>query len=299
MTEIAIHLMRAFMLLMLAPLLSGVIKTLKARLQNRRGPSILQPYYDVIKLLRKDQVVSPTTSWVFRLAPFIYLAVTLAAAAMIPLPLFADGGYFDLFLLIYLLAVGRFCLVLASLDAGSAFGGMGGSREMYLSTLVEPVLLLALLTIATRSGSTGLLAMARTASSTPFTLPYLFAAGAFFIVAIAETGRVPVDNPDTHLELTMVHEGMVLEYSGRYLGLIHLAAALKQLIILLLFAIYFLPWHMPGGAGLASLELAAKLAVTAAALAMAETSTNKMRLFRIPGFLAVSGLLSVLALVAQ
>ncbi|EGO64263.1 respiratory chain complex I subunit 1 family protein [Acetonema longum] len=294
--------MQALLLLMLAPLLSGFIKIVKARLQNRRGPKLLQSYYDLAKLLQKDSVFSPTISAIFPVSPYVYFTVTLTAAAMLPLTLFGSASRsFDVFLLIYLLAAGRLFMVLASLDAGSTFGGMGGSREMYLSVLIEPLLLLTLLTVATRSNSTNLLSMAAIAEKTPFSLPYIFAAIAFCIIMIAETGRVPIDNPDTHLELTMIHEGMILEYSGRYLGLIHWAASLKQLIILILFVLFFLPWKFSlfhGWVPTAAWFLL-KLFFAAALLGIAETGTNKMRLFRVPGFLAVSGLLSILALVAQ
>lgn len=286
----------ALAVLLFAPLVLGLIKTIKARLQNRRGPRLWQPYLDILKLLKKEEVISPTTSWVFRVAPFVYLAMAVAAAALLPLP-GQESGVFDIFLLLYVLAAGRFMLVLASLDAGSTFGGMGGSREIYLSVLLEPALILAFLTVAMPAGSTGLEAMAQHASHAPFSVPYVFAGFAFYIILLAETGRLPVDNPDTHLELTMVHEGMLLEYSGRRLGLIHLAAAIRQLIFLLLFVSFFFPWQSPSGGILPQLML--KVAIAAAALAVTETCTNKMRLFRLPGFIAISGLLSLLALVAQ
>lgn len=280
-----------------APLAAGLIKTAKARLQNRRGPGLVQPYRDLAKFLAKDSVVSPTTSWVFTAAPFVYLAAALGAAALAPLAW--GAGLADMFMLLYLFALGRFFLALAALDAGSAFGGMGASREMFLAVLIEPAILLTLLTVAMPAKTTGLAAMAAKAGES-WMLADVFAAAAFFIVLIAETGRIPVDNPDTHLELTMAHEGMILEYSGRPLGLIHWAAAVKQLVLILLFATLFLPaapesWTAAAQAGL----LAAKAAATALALALAETVTNKMRLFRVPAFMTVAGVLALLALVAQ
>ena len=292
---------QALVFLLAAPLVAGLAKKVKARLQNRLGPGILQLYYDMFKLLAKDSVVSPTTSWIFRMAPYVYFAVALVAAALLPVWHYGGVSINDLFMLVYLLAVGRFFMALASLDAGSAFGGMGGSREMFISVLVEPVLLLALLTVAVRSGSTNLIVMSDMAAQAPFSLPYIFAACAFFIVMIAESGRIPVDNPDTHLELTMIHEAMVLEYSGRSLALIFWAAALKQLVIISLFVTLFIPWS-PFGVmspldGL--LWMAVKALLTAATLAIVETSMNKMRLFRVPSFMALSGLLSLLALAAQ
>ena len=282
----------------MSPLVAGIIKTAKARLQNRRGASPLQPYYDLAKLFRKGSVVSPTTSWLFQVAPYVYFAASAAAAGMAAVGQFSSVA--DMLILVYIYGLGRFFLALASLDAGSAFGGMGGSREMYISVLVEPALLLALLTVAGPAGTTSLAGMSGAAAGAPLAFSYIMAAIAFFVVIIAETGRIPVDNPDTHLELTMVHEGMVLEYSGRHLGLIHWASMMKQMTVLVLFVVFFVPWGVPGlPVMIGGLVFAFKLVAAALLLALAETSTNKMRLFRLPGFLAVSCLLSLLALVAQ
>lgn len=285
----------ALFLMMVAPLIEGIIKKAKARLQNRRGASIVQPYYDLAKYFSKDSVVSPTVSWVFRLAPYIYFATAFAAAGAVGV-LGSFSQFADMLLLIYLLGLGRFFLALASLDAGSAFGGMGGSREMFVAVLVEPALLLALYSVAVKANTTVLGGMANAAASSPFSLPYILSAIAFFVVLIAETGRIPVDNPDTHLELTMIHEAMILEYSGRSLGLIHWASMTKQAMTLVLFVSFFLPWQIPG---LGSAAFMIKLVLAAILLAAVETSTNKMRLFKLPSLLAVSCLLSLLALVAQ
>ncbi len=302
--QLLVGLSQAAMVASLAPLTAGLIKTAKARLQNRRGPGILQPYYDLVKFFAKDSVVSPTTSWLFAAAPVVYFAAALAAAALAPvlapLALGLGAGFADMFMLLYLFALGRFFLALASLDAGSSFGGMGGSREMFIAVLAEPAILLALLAVALPAKTTGLAAVAAAAAGAEWTLSEVFAAGAFFIVLVAETGRIPVDNPDTHLELTMIHEGMILEYSGRPLGLIHWAVAIKQLVMISLFAVLFLPgaplsWPPLAQAGV----LAAKVAATALALAATETATNKMRLFRVPAFMTVSGVLALLALVAR
>ncbi|MDR7869064.1 MAG: NADH-quinone oxidoreductase subunit H [Sporomusaceae bacterium] len=304
MMQLVAGLAQAALVAALAPLVAGLIKTAKARLQSRRGPGILQPYYDLAKFLGKDSVVSPTTSWLFAVAPSVYFAAALGAAALSPVlaPL-ASGlgmGLADLFMLLYLFALGRFFLALASLDAGSSFGGMGGSREMFIAVLAEPAILLALLAVALPAKSTGLTAMAASAAGAKWALSEVFAAGAFFIVLLAETGRIPVDNPDTHLELTMVHEGMILEYSGRPLGLIHWAVAIKQLVMITLFAVFFLPGAPFSWPPLAQAAvLAVKVAATALALAAAETATNKMRLFRVPAFMTVSGVLALLALVAR
>lgn len=287
---VLVYIFQAVLIVLAAPLISGIIKTIKARLQNRRGPGIMQVYRDILKLLRKDSVISPTSSWFFYITPFLYFAGALAAAALTPVL----GAGADFFAVIYVFAFGRFFLALASLDAGSAFGGMGGSREMFISVLVEPALLLALLTASFQSGSTDLAVMVRHMPDTGFTLSRIFAMLAFLIVLIAEMGRIPVDNPDTHLELTMIHEGMVLEYSGRFLGLITWAASIKQLVFILLFVMLFLPVTGWGVLGTVVFVL-----IAGAMAAGIETLTNKMRLFRVPGFLALSGLLSLLALVAQ
>jgi formate hydrogenlyase subunit 4 len=289
--------MQALAIVLLAPLVGGIIKTVKGRLQNRRGPRIFQVYFDLIKLLSKDSVVSPTVSWIFMVSPYIYFASAAATAAIVPVFLFTGEGLGDLFTLIYLLALGRFFLVLASLDSGSAFAGMGGAREMFIAVLVEPAFLLAMLIVAFKAQTTNLGLMASHAVSSPFSLTYVFGMTAFFIVLLAETGRVPVDNPDTHLELTMIHEGMTLEYSGRKLALIIWASAVKQVVMILLFVMLFLPGSSFGSETFAWTLI--KVLLVAVGIAVVETSTNKMRLFKVPNFLAVSCLLSLLALVTQ
>lgn len=295
--DIVLSFIKALGVLLLAPLVAGVIKKTKARLQNRRGPSFFQMYFDVIKLLNKDSVVSPTVSWIFNVAPYIYFASAIAAATFLPIVGTQSPGFGDVFTLIYLLALGRFFLVLASLDGGSAFGGMGGAREMFIAILVEPALLLSMLTVAFKAQTTNLGLMASQAANSPLSLAYVFAMIAFFIVLIAETGRIPVDNPDTHLELTMIHEGMILEYSGRKLALIFWASAVKQLIMIVLFVLLFLPGNVFSSA--IFMGMVVKVLVVAVVIGIAETSTNKLRLFKVPNFLAVSCLLSLLALVAQ
>lgn len=294
---IFLSVIQALGIVLCAPLVAGIIKITKARFQNRRGPRLFQVYFDLLKLLAKNSVISPTVSWIFRVTPYIYFAGAMAASSLIPVFTFSGSGIGDAFTLIYLLALGRFFLVLASLDAGSSFGGMGGAREMFIAVLVEPALLLSMCTIALKAQTTSLSYMASSVMSSPFSLAYVFAAIAFFIVMIAETGRVPVDNPDTHLELTMIHEGMVLEYSGRNLALIFLASAVKQMILIILFVVLFLPWDVFGA--FAFIGLVGKVVLVAVTIAVVETSTNKMRLFKVPHFLAISCLLSLLALVAQ
>lgn len=293
MMALAQTLVQVILLLLLAPLVSGLIKKCKALLQNRRGPHLLQVYCDILKLLRKDCIFSSLSTWVFRLSPFIYFATIAGAAAILPLGGQPVPG--DLFLLAYLFAAGQFWLALAALDTASAFSGMGASREMFFAALLEPVLLLALLTVALPAQSP-VFAAWFPASPPSLNISHLLAAASFYIVLLAETGRIPFDNPDTHLELTMVHEGMILDHSGRGLGLIHLAVALRQLIFFLLFALFFLPgrWF-----DLWWLDLGAKVFCTAIAVAVTETSTNKVRLFMIPKFLATAAFFALLALIAH
>ncbi|HBV87138.1 MAG TPA: formate hydrogenlyase [Desulfosporosinus sp.] len=292
-------LLQVVVLAVLAPLVAGVIKNTKGKMQSRRGPGYFQVYYDLRKFFKKDNVFSPTVSWIFKAAPYIYFATALGAAALVPTLLFDRGLHYDnIFVLIYMLGLGRFFLALASLDAGSSFGGMGGSREMFINILVEPVLMLTLFTVALRANGTGMSQMASASASSGISLSAILAAIAFLILTVAETGRIPVDNPDTHLELTMVHEGMVLEYCGRSVGLIFWGSALKQLVTILLMVNFFLPWN-PAGSLPPVVWMILKVLVIAVVLAGIETSTNKMRLFRLPGLLIATGCLSLLAIIAM
>lgn len=295
-------LVQTIIIVLLAPAIQGLIKNTKARLQSRRGPGYLQSYYDYAKYLRKDSVVSPTVSWLFHVAPYVYFASVVGAAALAPTVVSGEGLQLgNLFVLVYLFALGRFFLAAASLDAGSTFGGMGGSREMFISVLAEPPLMLALFIVAHSANSTSLTAMVGAAAATPVTFSAILAAVAFLIVTVAETGRIPVDNPDTHLELTMIHEGMVLEYSGRPVGLIFWASAIKQVVLILLLVNFFIPWNIAGFDSVMSniAWMFVKVLLVALLLAGIESSTNKIRLFRVPGLMAAAGVFSILALVAQ
>ena len=283
----------------LAPLFQGMIQWCKARLQSRRGPGFLQPYRNLYKLLAKDMVVAQTASWLTHVTPFICFGAAFAIAGIVPVGNGISAGRADLFLLVYLYGASRFFMTLAGLDTGNSFAGMGSSREIFLAVLVEPAFLLAIVAATGNAGATELGAMAREALRHPFTLPYVLAAIAFFFVVVAESGRIPVDNPDTHLELTMFHEALLLEYSGRYLALLQWASFIRQLVVLLLFVDLFLPWSWIELIPFASFWLLLKLSIVSALLAFVETSTAKMRLFRLPNFLAASGLLSLLALVAR
>ena len=292
-------LLQAVAIVALAPLIQGFIQWCKARSQNRRGPAPWQPYHNLFKLLGKDMVTPQTASWITTVTPFICFGAAFAVAALVPVFPDKNGGVADLLLVVYLFGLSRFVLALAGLDTGSSFAGMGSSREMYLAVLVEPAFLLAILAAASGAGTTELGAMTGDALKHSFTLPYVLAAVAFFLVTVAECGRIPVDNPDTHLELTMFQEAMLLEYSGPQLALLHWSIFVRQLGMILLFVKLFLPWSWLGLIPFESVWLVGKVFFVAILLAATETSTAKMRLFRLPDFLAASGLLSLLALVAH
>ncbi len=308
MLSIAIVILQIFIIIALAPLLSGIIKKIKAFFQIRKGASIFQPYYDIAKLLQKDSVVSQNVSWLFHAAPIISFAAVLTAGLLIPIFItelpFGFAG--DLIAVVYLFALARFFIALASLDAGSSFGGMGGSREMFVASLVEPALMLSIFAVALNVGSTNLSYISQTVSAMGLDAlsPYqILAFAALFIIAIAETGRIPVDNPATHLELTMIHEAMILEYSGKQLAIVELGAMMKQLLVFSLLANIFFPWGIATGAGLAAISVALlvyviKIVILGATMAMVETSTAKWRLFRLPELLSVSLMLSFLAIVS-
>jgi formate hydrogenlyase subunit 4 len=306
--KVSALILQTLLLLLLAPLLSGLIKNWKAKLQNRRGPRLWQPYLDLLKFFRKDMVISEHASWVFSVAPYVVFLSALLAGLMVPMltaqaPLSLFGGVLAV---VGLLALGRFFLALGGLDPGSAFGGMGSSREMTLSAIAEPAMMLAIFTVAIGAGSTDLSHMVQ-ASQGPvwklFNPTHAMAFVALFIVLLAETGRLPVDNPATHLELTMIHEAMLLEYSGRYLALMEWGAAIKQLVLMTLLANVFLPVGIatdasPAALGLSALAFGAKLLVLAAEVVLVETTNAKLRLFRVPDLLSAAFVLATLALLS-
>jgi formate hydrogenlyase subunit 4 len=297
--------LQAAALLAAAPLLRGVVKKMKAAFQSRQGPPLLQGYYDLAKLLQKEPVRSETSSWVFVAGPRVYFATALAATTLVPVlfagaPLEQAGG---ILVLVGLLALGRFALASASLDTGSPFGGMGASREMTVAALAEPALMLGLFTVALWGGSLNLGTLVRaTVLRGPSAHPSdLLAAAALFIVLIAEAGRIPVDNPATHLELTMIHEAMLLEYSGPDLALVEWASALKELLFMTLLANLFLPLGLavavsPAALGLAVAFYAGKVFLLAVAVTLVEVTNAKLRFFRVPELMAVSLGLGFLAL---
>jgi formate hydrogenlyase subunit 4 len=291
-----------------APLVIGLTRTLKARLVGRRGPSALQPYRDLAKLLGKTPVVSPTTSWIFLFTPYLLAATMLVAALVVPVVMSrpALGFAGNAILLMALFLLGTFFLALAGLDAGSAFGGMGSSREVAVAALAEPTVIVAIFALALRADTIDLGAVVERLGREPslaINPAHVLAFAAFFIVMLAETGRLPVDNPATHLELTMIHEAMVLEYSGRYLALVEWASAMKLFLFMTLLANLFVPWGVPASAAPVALALGAgalalKLAVLCAALALIETTVAKLRLFRVPELLAGSFALALLSVMA-
>jgi formate hydrogenlyase subunit 4 len=300
-------LLQALLCAALAPLLVGWIRKAKARLQNRRGAPVLQPYRDLHKLLLKEARVAHTASSLFRAAPYIVFVVTWLAAATVPLVAVSlpTAAVADIIVLVGLLALARFFLALAGMDVGTAFGGMGASREMLISALAEPAMLMAVFTLAMSAHSTNLTSVIDYQLGAFALRPsFLFALGSLILVAVAETGRIPVDNPATHLELTMIHEAMLLEYSGRHLALMEWAAQLKLLLYGTLIANIFIPWGIarsfaPLDLGIGLVAIVLKLLALGAALAIGETVLAKMRLFRAPAFLNLALLLALLGLLSH
>ena len=302
--DLAVQGAQMLLVLALAPLLTGFIRKVKARLVRRVGPPLLQPYRDLWRLMRKEAVLAETSSWLFRVAPYLIFAGTWVAAALVPT--FATGLMFswsaDLIAIIALLGSARFFLALAGMDVGTSFGGLGSSREVMIASLAEPATLMIVFSLALLAGSTQLSTVAGYMLSSNVGLRVTLALSLFalIMVAIAENARIPVDNPATHLELTMVHEAMVLEYSGRHLAVIELASFLKLLLYVSLIACVFVPWGLaPAGAGAFehALGIAAyvgKLAVAGTLLALFETAIAKMRVFRVPAFLGAAFMMGIL-----
>jgi formate hydrogenlyase subunit 4 len=300
-----IQLLQMTFVVALAPLLTGVIRKVKARLTRHRGASIFQPYRDLRRLLRKEVVLAHNASWLFRVAPYLIFATTWVAASLVPT--FATGLLFgwaaDLIVVTALLGSARFFMALAGLDVGTSFGGIGSSREVMIASLAEPAMLMIVFTVALVAGSTQLSAIAAHMMTSQVGVRVSLGLGliALIIVSLAENARIPVDNPATHLELTMVHEAMILEYSGRHLAMLELASSLKLLLYMSLGLCLFAPWGLAPpqrdwmtyavGAG----AYVGKLAITAFALALFETSIAKMRVFRVPQFLGGALMLGLLA----
>jgi formate hydrogenlyase subunit 4 len=301
--DLAVQGVQMLAVLALAPLLLGFTRKVKARLLRRQGPPVLQPYRDLLRLSRKEAVLAENASWLFRSAPYMIFAATWVAAALVPT--FATGLHFswtaDLIAIAALLGSARVFLALVGMDVGTSFGGIGSSREMMFASLAEPAMIMIVFVVALVAGSTQLSHIAifmQEHASLRVSLG--LALVALVIVALAENARIPVDNPATHLELTMVHEAMVLEYSGRHLAVIELAAALKLLLYISLIGCIFFPWGIASGeAGPAAYALGAltyflKLAAGGFLMVVFETSIAKMRVFRVPEFLGAALMLGLL-----
>ena len=287
---LALNIVQALLLLAFAPLIAGIINKVKAFLQKRQGASILQEYFDLAKWWKKPTILTPYTSIIFVVAPAVYFITSFLAASMVPGFLAGQISISDAFIFVYILALGRFFMCLSSMDAATAFGGMGGSREVYVSVLVEPAVMLAILINSLRYHSTTLSGMVIDYDGAYFTVSAALACVAFFLVILAENSRLPVDNPDTHLELTMIHEGMILEYSGPLLTLIHLGSMLKVMVFLTLFGALYLPLAVP---------LAVKILFGAVLIGLVEILNNKMRLFKVRVYMGAAIVLLLLAIIAE
>jgi Formate hydrogenlyase subunit 4 len=303
MMNITYFIVQAMVIILAAPLVNGIIKKIKALSQKRKGAPVSQLYFDLFKLLKKDTVVSDTASWIFHVTPYIVFATSLTAALLVPVTTMIHPGWHggDLILTVYVLALGRFFMMLAGLDTASTFGGMGSSREAMISSLIEPSLLVSLITVGLIAKSTSAFQIMAymTSVGAPLIHPvYLMAFIALMIIILAETARIPVDDPSTHLELTMVHEAMLLEYSGRGLALMELGASIKQLMFITLAVNIFFPHdqliHITGAAAvlLSLLIYLIKVILISSLIAIAEISTVKLKLFSIPNLAALSFILS-------
>lgn len=302
------NILEAVFLIGLAPLAGATMKKLKAKLQNRRGPGLLQSYRDLVKLFHKEPILPDQASWIFRLAPYVIFAVTALAMAIVPVilvrtPLSAAA---DVITLVGLLSMARFFTALGAMDTGTAFGGMGASREMTFSALAEPAMLMSVFVLSMAAHSTDLSTVIATMLEGHLGLrpSLVFAFASMLLVAVAETGRIPVDNPATHLELTMIHEAMILEHSGRYLALIEWANQIKLLLFATLLINLFFPWGMAmeaSGMGvlIGSMAWIFKLFTLFVLLALMETSMAKMRIFRVPDFLGLAFLLAILGMLTH
>lgn len=304
--EIVIGIIQALILMALSPLVTGIMRKTKARTQKRVGFGIFQPYYDIVKLVRKDEVVSDQSSWIFRCTPWVNFAAIGTAAFFIPV-FFSHSPFGlvgDLILVVGLFGLARFFTMLAGLYVSSTFGGIGSSREMMTSALLEPALFLAIFIVALTYGGTNLSTLVEAASHSSLLPPpqLIFAAIAMFVIMLGETGRLPFGNHATHLELTMMHEAMVLEYSGKSLALIDWSQSIKQIILFALIANIFVPWGISSSTsvvplGLGLLAFVIKISVFAVSVAFLESSVAKWRLFRIPDLIAVAIASSLIGLV--
>jgi formate hydrogenlyase subunit 4 len=304
---IIIEIVQVAILLLLAPLFKGWVKMVKCWFQGRTAPSLFQPYRDIMKLFSKDVALAENASWIFRFTPYLVFGVSVIAGAIIPsvsiqLPLHAAA---DVIALVALFAIARFFTALAGMDIGTAFGGMGSSREMTIASLAEPAMLMAVFAVSLVAKSTSLSYMAQAVTQGYSILrpSMVFALLAFILIALAETGRIPVDNPATHLELTMIHEAMILEYSGRHLALIEWAGMMKLFLFVLLGIASFFPYGIAMNADLISVctavpVLFAKFTFVGVCLVLVETVFAKMRIFRVTEFLGSAFLFATLGVLS-
>ncbi len=307
-TAWTLALAQAFIFVAAAPLLAGWVKRVKCHMQNRVAPAVWQPYLDLGKLLRKDMLLAENASWLFRAVPYVVFGATLLAAAVVPLVAvhLPTTAIADLIVLVGLFALARFFTALAGMDVGTAFGGMGASREMMVAALAEPAMLMAIFTLSMTAATTNL------SSATQYVLDaglvlrpsFFFALLALAMVTVAEAGRIPIDNPATHLELTMLHEAMILEYSGRHLALIEWASQVKLMIYGVLIVDFFFPWGIataftPVDIAIGIVAVAAKLMGLMVLLVNWEMLLAKMRLFRVPQFLGFAFLLALLGMLTN
>jgi len=296
--------MQMVLVLALAPLLTGLVRKTKSRLLRRQGPPLLQPYRDLLRLSRKEVVLADNASWLFRVAPYLIFAATWVAASLVPT--FAAGLMFnwtaDLIAIIALLGSARFFLALSGMDIGTSFGGIGSSRGVMIASLAEPAMLMIVFTVALIAGSTQLSTVSAflAGADVGMRISLALALVALIMVALAENARIPVDNPTSHLELTMVHEAMVLEYSGRHLAMIEFGGSLKLLLYVSLIASVFVPWGIAGGVAtpieyaFGILTYLLKLTLFGLLLALFETVIAKMRVFRVSQFLGAALMLGLL-----
>ena len=308
MIEIIVELIQAALIMALAPLMSGLVSKFKALMQGRVGASVFQPYRDLAKLVRKDAVTSKSCSWLFRGVPYVCMASMIVLAMMTPFiytGVLAPFG--DLVTVVYIFTMFRFAMVLGGLEGGSTFGGMGSSREMMMSVLIEPALLLSIATLAVLSGAgtdMGDISSAISALGMAAVGPALILAGASFMMTLlAENARIPFDNPTTHLELTMVHEAMLLEYSGRGLAFMEYSSMLRLTIFMAMIGSLFFPWGIAseltvGAMAVSVIVAAVKMVLVAFILSAVESALCKSRLFKTPNLLTVSFTLSLLAMIS-
>ncbi|HEX2947602.1 MAG TPA: NADH-quinone oxidoreductase subunit H [Clostridia bacterium] len=303
MNSLTYNILQLTVMILVAPLINGIIRKVKAFTQKRKGAPLLQMYFDLFKLIKKNTVVSETSSWIFKAAPYVVITTALGAGLMVPsVTLVAPSGFMgDIILLVYLLALGRFFMMLAGLDTGSTFGGMGSSREAMISALMEPSILITLFTAGLAAGTTsigGIMTKVKEMPA-PLTQPvFIMFFLATLIIIIAETSRIPVDDPSTHLELTMVHEAMILEYSGRHLAMMELGASVKQLVFITLLVNICLPLDQLitisgiGAIVLSLLLYLVKVSAAAVLIAIIEVNTVKFRFFSVPNLAALSFILA-------